>query len=110
MSRTVPEVIKIAVAELWSSGWHPRGRMLTPEQQLGTLRDELGYQFKTRGLPVEDLRIEEAHHDGQEHGLRVACRCRGVYFIESFPPSPRSAYTQQAETDGTMQSGSEVVL
>lgn len=99
MSRSVLDIINVAVRELW--GWHPNvpgqpDRMLTPKQQLAIVKEELEYQFHTRGVHVTKLDVVETEPD---HGLRVSCVSKGIFYNEVYPPAWRSHYTMQAESE-----------
>lgn len=101
MSKSVERVIADVVGELW--GWHPNGKTLTPEQQLGCVREELGHQLRAHGHKASSQEVRESK-DGT-HGLVVEVIANGAVYIKAFPPASRSEYTMQADSEETLDGG-----
>ena len=86
--RDVAGIIEGVVRELWGWSPNPPAKRLTIEQQLASIRDELGFSFRVRGYNAKSIEVRETR-DGK-HGLVVECIVNGAVCVRSYEPHPNN--------------------
>lgn len=80
--KDVGAIIESVVRQNW--GWSPSAKRLTIEQQLAMIREELSFEFRSRGYAVQRIEVRETR-DGK-HGLVVECIVSGAVHVKQYEP------------------------
>lgn len=82
--KDVAGIIESVVRQNW--GWSPQppSKRLTIEQQLGMIREELAFEFRSRGYVAQSIEARETR-DGK-HGLVVECIVSGAVHVKQYEP------------------------
>lgn len=86
--KDVSGIIEGVVQQLWGWSPNPPARRLTIEQQLGAIKQELDFEFKSRGYAVQSVVVRETK-DGS-HGLVVDCIVSGAVYVKQYEPHPNN--------------------